>query len=244
MPDGDRHQEQGSLTNKNRRSSERRFLYNALFIGLIMCYNNYEVIIMNLSEYKKIEGLNYLEYCDYLQKKYGIGLCDYMRTNWTKNPKVTRTKEGLYAHHKYEDHAILLSRTEYAQKNPYDWQKKENIVYCDWLEHLFLHILICENPSENKNANENVGFGGVVNFLVPELNDVYSGWIPSKAWQLNCRNVILDDKEVYMLLLKRFKELYNNNPFIINNLYRSWNEQFGNWSNKNNYNLYEEINEL
>jgi len=71
---------------------------------------------MKLNEYKKVENLNYIEYCDYLQDKYGIGLCDYMRPNWTKNPKITRTKEGLYAHHKYENCAIMLSHPEYAKK--------------------------------------------------------------------------------------------------------------------------------
>lgn len=199
---------------------------------------------MNLNEYRKVKELNYTEYCDYLQKKYGIGLCDYMRPTWTKNPKITRTKEGLYAHHRYEDHAVLLSNPEYAKKNPYEWQKKENIVYCNLLEHLFLHILICENPSESKNTNEKVGFGGVVEFIVPELNDVYSGWVSKQAWQNNCHNVIINEKEVYMILLKRFKELYDNNPFIVGNLYRSFNEKFGNWSNENNYELYEEIENL
>lgn len=199
---------------------------------------------MKLSEYNKVEKLTYSEYCDYLQNKYGIGLCDYMRPSWTKNPKISRTKEGLYAHHKYEDHAIMLSKPEFAMQNPYEWQKKENIVYCNLLEHLYLHILICENPSEEKKENEKVGLGGVLNFIVPELNDVYSGWVSKQAWQNNCHNVIIDDKDVYMALLKRFKELYDNNPFIVSNLYRSYNEQFGIWSNDNNNELYKEINQL
>ena len=199
---------------------------------------------MNLNEYRKVEKLTYSEYCDYLQSKYGIGLCDYMRPNWTNNPKITRTKEGLYAHHKYEDHAVLLSKPEYAKKKPYEWQKKENIVYCNLLEHLFLHILICENPSEDRNQNEEVGFGVVVNFIVPELNDVYSGWVSKQAWQNNCHNVIIGEREVYKALLKRFKELYDNNPFIVKNLYRSLNEQFGIWSNEKNCKLYEEIEQL
>jgi len=199
---------------------------------------------MKLNEYKKVENLNYIEYCDYLQDKYGIGLCDYMRPNWTKNPKITRTKEGLYAHHKYENCAIMLSHPEYAMNNPYEWQKKENIVYCNLLEHLYLHILICENPSEDKNENENVGLGGVINYIVPELNDVYSGWVSKQAWQNNCHNVIIDNKDVYLILLKRFKVLYDNNPFIVKNLYRSWNEQFGIWSNENNIQLYEQIEQL
>ena len=199
---------------------------------------------MNLEEYKKVQNYNYVEYCDYLQSKYGAGLCDYMTKSWNKNQKISRTKDGLYAHHKYEDHAILLSNPEYAKKNPYEWQLRENIVYCDLLEHLFLHILICENPSKNKNENEKVGFGGVVNFIVPELNDVYSGWVSKQQWQLNCHNKIINDKNVYMELVKRFKELYDNNLFILKNLYRSWNEQFGIWSSKNNEDLYEEIYEL
>lgn len=199
---------------------------------------------MNLEEYKKVQNYNYVKYCDYLQNKYGAGFCDYMTKSWNKNQKISRTKVGLYAHHKYEDHAILLSNPEYAKKNPYEWQLRENIVYCDLLEHLFLHILICENPSKNKNENEKVGFGGVVNFIVPELNDVYSGWVSKQQWQLNCHNKIINDKNVYMELVKRFKELYDNNPFILKNLYRSWNEQFGIWSSKNNEDLYEEIYEL
>ena len=138
----------------------------------------------------------------------------------------------------------MLSHPEYAKKNPYEWQKKENIIYCDLLDHLYLHILICENPSEEKNINENVGIGGVVNFIVPELNDVYSGWVSKQAWQKNCHNVIIDNKDVYLILLKRFKVLYDNNPFIVKNLYRSWNEQFGIWSNENNVQLYEQIEQL
>jgi len=199
---------------------------------------------MNLSEYNHVKNYNYLEYCAYLQEKYGIGLCDYMRPSWTKNPKISRTKDGLYAHHKYENCAIMLSHPEYAKKNPYEWQKKENIVYCNLLEHLLLHILICENPSEDKNENEIVGLGGVVNYIVPELNDVYSGWVSKQVWQNNCHKVIINEKVVYMALLKRFKELYGNNPFVVKNLYCSWNEQFGTWPSENNYELYEEIEQL
>ena len=31
---------------------------------------------MNLEEKKKVKDLTYLEYCDYLQQKYGIGLSE------------------------------------------------------------------------------------------------------------------------------------------------------------------------
>ena len=71
--------------------------------------------------------MNYLEYCDYLQKKYGIAKVPYMTESWNKNTKCTRTKEGLIAHHKYEDHAILLADPEHAKNNPYEWQLPVNI---------------------------------------------------------------------------------------------------------------------
>ncbi len=161
---------------------------------------------MDMEEYEKVKSLNYLQYCDYLQKKYGIGLCDYMTENWNLKPKCKRTKEGLVAHHKYEDHAIMLSTKEFAMKNPFEWQKSENIVYCDYLEHLYLHILICENPSKDKNKNEVVGIGGVTNFIVPELNDVYSGWETKQEWRKILHAKVKNDKNVYLSLVKRFKD--------------------------------------
>ena len=155
---------------------------------------------MTVQEYNKVKSFTYLEYCDYLQQKYGLASCAYMSENWKKNSKVSRTKEGLYVHHKYEDHAIMLGNPAYAKKNPYEWQKRENLVYCNLLEHLLLHLLICEYPAEDKNKNEQVGIGGVVNFIVPELNDVYSGFVSKQQWQQNCHNVIINNKDTYLCL--------------------------------------------
>lgn len=196
---------------------------------------------MHIKEYEEIKNYTYLEYCDYLQKKYGIGLCDYMRPNWTKNAKVTRTKDGLYVHHKYEDHAIMLSNPEVAKNNPYEWQKKENLIYCNLLEHLLLHQLICEYSAENKNDIGKVGFGGIVDFIVPELNDVYSGWVSKLVWQQNCHRTIINNKDVYLLIIKRYKDFHDNNPFTTKWLLRSLNKKFGIWSDEKNRGLYDEI---
>lgn len=186
---------------------------------------------MNLQEYEKVRDFTYLEYCDYLQQKYGIGRGNYMTKSWNKNPKVSRTKEGLVAHHKFEDHAIMLADKDFAMQNPFEWQLAENIVYCDYLEHLFLHILICENPAVEKNVFEAVGIGGVVNFLVPELNDVFSGWKTNQTWRETCHNAIKDDKEVYMALLKRFKTTCRKHPLYTENcLYTSFNDAYGLWA--------------
>lgn len=200
---------------------------------------------MNLAEYEKVKNLTYLDYCDYLQQKYGIGLCNYMTKSWNKNAKVSRTNDGLIAHHKYEDHAIMLSNKEYAMQNPYEWQLAENIVYCDYLEHLFLHILICEYPSQNRNQLEAVGIGGIINFIVPELNDIYSGWQPKQQWRKNCHDLIINDKDVYLVLLKRFKTSCKHYLFYTKKcLHTSYNEQFGLWSRKQNTKLFKEIEAL
>ncbi len=199
---------------------------------------------MNMQEYEKVKDFTYLEYCDYLQQKYGIGRCNYMTKSWNKNPKVSRTKDGLLAHHKFEDHAIMLANKDFAMQNPFEWQLAENIVYCDYLEHLFLQILICEDSTAQKDAFGTVGFGGVVNFLVPELNDVFSGWETKEAWRATCHNLIKNDKDVYMALLKRFKSSFQNRPFYTERLYSSFNESFNLWSKQNNAELFAEIAQL
>lgn len=200
---------------------------------------------MNMSEYLTVKDFTYLEYCDYLQKKYGIGLDDYMTKSYNPKAKCKRTKEGLLAHHKKEDTMIMLSTKEIAMRCPFEWQAKENIVYCDYLEHLLLHILICKYPSDEKIDFIKVGFGGVVNFIVPELNDLYSGWETSQAWRKNCHNRVKDDKTVYMEMLKQFiNDEKDDADFDVSVLCRSFNEPFGIWSDKQNSKLYKEIKAL
>lgn len=197
---------------------------------------------MNMTEYLTVKDFTYLEYCDYLQKKYGIGLDDYMTKSYNLKPKCKRTKEGLLAHHKKEDTMILLSTRNVAMMCPYEWQLKENIVYCDYLEHLLLHILICKYPSDKKANIVKVGFGGVVNFIVPELNDFYSGWETNQAWRKNCHDKIRNDKDVYMELLRQFIDIEKDNEYFdVSALCRSFNEKYGLWSSKQNLNLYKEI---
>ena len=200
---------------------------------------------MNLVEYEKVKNLTYLEYCDYLQQKYGIGLSDYMTRSWNKNSKVSRTKDGLFAHHKYEDHAIMLSVKEYACQNPFEWQLAKNIVYCDFLEHLLLHILICQYPSKDKNENEDVGVGGVINYIVPQLNDLYSGWYPKQQWLKTCFDRVKNDLSVYYKLLERFLSIYRDDPSIsYSSLLTSYGDKHGIWNKESNEDLFFDIMEL
>ena len=139
----------------------------------------------------------------------------------------------------------MLSNKIYAMNNPYEWQKAENLVFCDYLEHLYLHILICENPSPERNFLEVVGIGGVINFLAPELNDIYSGRKPNATWKQNCVNKVIDDKETYLTLMKRFLTNCSDNPYFKEEcLYSSFNEKFGLWSKNKNKKIFGEIKSL
>ena len=199
---------------------------------------------MNLQEYNKVKDFTYRQYCEYLQNKYGKAVCAYMTPAFNKRQKVTRTNEGLYCHHIYEDHAIMLSNKNWAQKNPYEWQLPENLCYCDLLEHLLLHILICEYPSSDKNLLEDVGIGGVLNFIVPELNDVYSGYESGLAWQRKCHSIIKENKDVYLELIKRVKKLEGYSDYVEEDIYRSMGAIYGTWSNRQNKKLYEELKKI
>lgn len=200
---------------------------------------------MNMGEYQKVKEYTYLEYCDYLQGKYGIGLANYMTKSFNINPKCKRTKDGLLAHHKKEDIMIKLSDKEVAQLFPFEWQLKENIVYCDYLEHLLLHVLICKNPVSNDKGLISAGIGGVVEYIAPELNDLYSGWETNQAWRKNCHDKVVADKDVYLTILKQFLDIEKNNPiFRIDMLYHSYNQKYGYWSDKKNQEIYAEIKAL
>ena len=192
---------------------------------------------MNITEYNKIKDMTYVEYCDYLQNKYGIPSKDYMTENWNpRSAQITRTSEGLFIHHKCEVHAILLNEKSHAMKNPREYQAKENLVYCDWLEHLYLHFLICKHPEPDRQE-EQVGIGGLINYLIPELNDFYSGFKSQQQWKINCWNKIKDDKNVYITIVARviseLKDTYGTIN-IVRSINSSANVLYGTWSLENN----------
>lgn len=200
---------------------------------------------MNLTEYNKVKDFSYSEYCDYLQKKYGIPSKPYFNKNFVKNTGITKTGEGLFLHHIKEDVAIMLCNASFARNNPYEFQLPENLVYCDYLEHLLLHIMICESPNPDANAGELVGVGGVQNFLAPELNDIYGGFIPKMGWKARCYDRVKWNFDVYKELIKRFKtNCAGIRGYDENALYRSFNENFGGWSSDKNEVITEELRKL
>lgn len=76
-----------------------------------------------------------------------------------------------------------------------------------------MHILICENASSEKNEKEVVGIGSIIEFIIPELNDLYAGYKTKCQWRKKWHDLVKQDKDVYIVLLKRFKRTCNAYPF-------------------------------
>lgn len=139
--------------------------------------------------------LNYLDFCKFLQDKYGTPKGNYFLTESckSKNTKITRGNEGLFLHHINENTHIQLSKLEYAVKAPFEYQKAENLCYCNYLEHMILHMKIVEEYLTMENVKKYVcmpGIGGLLNFIVPEINDYFNGYQYQRAWQIKAFSLV------------------------------------------------------
>lgn len=159
-------------------------------------------------------AMPYSELCQYLISKYGnVNGSYFIDSNYdTVNTAIKRPADGLYIHHIDENKYIQLTSPEYIrlQQAPFKCQEKEHLVYCNWLEHIVLHykIFIEYNSRPDKpiiTINDEtspviLGLGGIVNYMVPQINDYY-------LFGTNKEKYIRWDKAVYDNLIKRLETL-------------------------------------
>lgn len=113
------------------------------------------------NEYSQLLDATYSQAVAYLLNKYGAVTDDYYKEkSYTRflngeiksisKGKYTRASEGLYCHHISEDKFQNLSDLRFISefKYSYNVQKKENLVYCDLIEHLNMQLLQ-KNPMAN-----------------------------------------------------------------------------------------------
>lgn len=147
--------------------------------------------------------------------KYGEVKEDYFREpsykrflngeikNITKG-QYSRANEGLECHHIFENQYINIGSkdTIYDFKYPFQIQKKENLVYCDIIEHFILHVLIV------KETNGEFGEGGSEIFLRPKIEDwLISKKIPKPQWMKKCIERAFLPKYETKFLLKKSDEV-------------------------------------
>lgn len=159
--------------------------------------------------YLELLNLNYDEVVANLLEKYGPAKDDYYRESSYKRflngeiksitkGKYTRTSEGLYCHHIYENQYEKMADKDYIkrQKIPHEFQRKENLVYCNLIEHAILHAIIA------KETQNKFGIKGLQTYMLDSIRDWYVyGIKPLQEWELNCyaRSFVEEDQADFII---------------------------------------------
>lgn len=155
---------------------------------------------MHLDEYRKVKGLTYWQYCDYLKGKYGCLKESY------GSKSNSRSSDGLFIHHIGENEVANLSndavRKGLENEKGKKYQSPEMLCYCDWLEHLLLHIMIGEETA----GTTNLGLEGCFTYLLPALRDFFEYGKKTCNYNAAYYDVISGDKDVFEALLARYNE--------------------------------------
>lgn len=151
---------------------------------------------MNLEEYGRVKEMSYDKYCDYLRRKYGCPKHDY------PNVADARPSEGLFIHHIGENEIANLSNESIRVESDHKYQTPEMLCYCDWLEHLLLHIMIGEETA----GTTNLGLEGCFTYLLPALRDFFEDGKKTCKYNDAYYDVISGDKGVFDALLLRYNE--------------------------------------
>lgn len=157
--------------------------------------------------YREI-SMSYYELVEYLLDKYGAAQYDYFcNDNCKSQPKkLKRTSEGLICHHIREDMGGNLNGSGEARTQPYEWQQKQNLVYCNLLEHLILHIKIDVLRQKHRlfkpdDISHFFTTGGVY-MVCQDVNDLFVLNGTKVPWKQRCYEEIKENYEEYCIIIK------------------------------------------
>ena len=174
---------------------------------------------MDKEEIIKEMEMDYDQLVQYLLNKYGGSKYDYFvnESCKTKNKKVTRSNEGLLCHHIDEDKGYCLCSPVAAQCFSFEYQKKERLVYCNYIEHLLLHILIGKNSYWRRRSTLesttafNLFITPGMGYICSDINGLFEKNGSSLKWKQRCYQEIKDNFDDYIFILNSFIEyLFNN----------------------------------
>lgn len=143
---------------------------------------------------------DYLELCEYFKEKYGEVKENYFTEDFKPNDSIKKTDLGLQIHHikewdKNNIFTVNLSDSKKAKRFPFEYQLKENLCYCNLLEHFLLHVkidILRTNYFKYKFSTDGA------NILFRRIKKLYAECDESDPYF----NSIKDDFEF-------FKEIYN-----------------------------------
>ena len=169
---------------------------------------------MNSDEFKTEKAMNYKELVDYLLNKYGPATENYFinESCASKNKRVVRTDEGLICHHICENEHIQLSHQAIAKRHPFEYQLAKNLVYCNLLEHLLLHLSIANETKKKRNCiqldttsaysmSDMLPLNGGFDYINVDCNELFLNNGSDKQYKQNYYEQIKDNFEDYTDLL-------------------------------------------
>lgn len=165
---------------------------------------------MDKSELLKEIKMPYNELLNYLIKKYGPAKYDYFSTPEckSKNKKASRSSEGLYCHHMDEDKGVNLTSAFHAVRQPFEWQRKERLVYCNALEHLLLHMkidVLRQNKEMSSPMDIEIFFTSHgVHMVCKTINGLFADDKPANGWRMKCYNEIKENYDDYICIVRAF----------------------------------------
>lgn len=169
--------------------------------------------------------LHYTQAVGFLRDKYGSCKYDYFNNEncASENSKAQRSNEGLFLHHIDENKYMNLSSRKVAKTYPYEAQKADRLVYCNYLEHLLLHVKIFKDYLESKC--DQPATTGIFLFMVPELNTFYNTNKFVRNYNEMYGEAIKSNFEDYILILKYFIKI--SNPKLFDNNIKKRRKRFG-----------------
>ena len=160
-------------------------------------------------DYKTMLTSTYEKCLAILKNKYGPVSGNYYLDEGLerKNPNISRTREGLIIHHDQENEFPLLSGLmRFFPPDPFEVQKSEYLTYCNYIEHLILHLLIYIETN-GKHSKQ-----GIL-VIVQDINHMFENIEGEYFWKRNCFNIIKGDFDFYITLLNDYIiPLYKNSP--------------------------------
>lgn len=156
---------------------------------------------MNKTELRKEMKMSYNELIAYNHKKYGKPAGSYFLRPTCKSPNssIKRTAEGLFIHHIKETEIDDLSKTSQALKAPWSYQEPDNLCYCNYLEHLLIHVHINIQRCQQQDC---IVIDGLLRYLIPEINEVYRRTEPyTQDWRNQVKNAVVNNYEEYKDIL-------------------------------------------
>ena len=157
-------------------------------------------------DFNELYKMSYKMACEYLINKYGQPDKNYFNLNWVKQ-RISRTSEGIYCHHILENEYLNLSEISFAKEAPFEVQNKENLLYCNAVEHFILHLLI-------KKENPDMSHAGVV-FTLCNCNALYDNKGGKELWKQNCFKSIKNLYNTYICFLAdNYDDLLFDNNII------------------------------